>query len=169
MDAGILCRQRRHRVVVTDGVQPHPGMDIATGLVGQRYVFVGRLVLVPENGQVNLGTYPKGNCRPRHRAGTRATVHGVIDPITLGEGAEVRIPLAIGALIAQPLGFDPAFVHSPATMVDPVVHPDGLCRLDRPGADVQCDSLPRAYSMGRAGRVGGQMPDLHLSAPIHIP
>ena len=65
MDLGMALQDGGHRIVVTDRMQSDPRERVGALLLLGLQIFVERLVLVPEDCQVDLGSYQEGEVAPR--------------------------------------------------------------------------------------------------------
>src|SRR5581483_7344526 len=94
--------QIRHGIVVAERVQPYPGMNVATPLHGARCILVARLVLVPEQGQVESGSHRERCYRQRDITVGSATVNHVAHAVAADKRSKLGAPVAIGAIITLP-------------------------------------------------------------------
>lgn len=151
MNTGVCGHQRGHRVVIPDGVQPHPGLAIATPGLGVGGVFVDGLVLVPHKGQVKLGAYPEGGFRAFRPPCGRLAQGPVNHPIALPKGTQFNPPVAVLALVVLPQGLSPPLPQGAIEVLEAVLHPDALPRFNWPGADFQSHRLTRLGKRGVSG------------------
>ena len=121
---------------------------------------VQRLMLMPQERQVDLRTDAERERRPRHLCHGTARVNRVLDRLAALEWADGRGPVAVRTLVALPRR-----VHVPTRGL--VVgrfpaDPDGLPGRDGPRPDPDAYALARAHSSRLSRGIRGQVPDLQL-------
>jgi hypothetical protein len=161
VDARVILEQCGHPVVVAQRVEPDPGEAVRPAPPLATKILVEGLMLVPEQGEIDLWTDPKGEFTAGNLAGRGRAAHGVLDLVAILEGTEGDLPVAFCAAIVSPPAFYPTALLGSVGVADANLHPDGLTGLDGPGADLDPHRFARARVSRQSGRVGRKMPDLH--------
>lgn len=135
MHIGILRQQVGHAEIVAQPVQAHPRE--AVGPVWRRgQVTVERLVVVPEQGEMDSRTHGQGG------------------------------PVGVLPPILQPAGLGLPIGHPATPRRDGELNRHLLSRFDRPGANAQVQRRARRHPAGLAWGLRGEMPHVHTSLSV---
>ena len=161
MNPGMLRDQCGHGVIVADGVQANPRQQMTATAAGRGEVPVERLVLMPEQREMDLRLDVEGPDWSVDLARGRPAMDRVADAVPIRERAQLGPPVAVRPLIVLPDRRRPRFGRGAINALDPCRDPHLLGWLDRPGADCECDPFVSAHAVRRAGSVGCQVPEIH--------
>src|SRR3990172_10674619 len=145
MNAVMLPHDVRHRVVISQCMESNPGMEITTLGSLEGRILVDGLVLVPEEGEVKLRADGERSRRADDLRFTDAASHVIRHAIAVSERSQQGFPVAVRTVVETPAGCAISVRAAPVPGADLVRHPNGLARLDGPGADAQPDQLTRAH------------------------
>ena len=162
MDVGIVLQQGGHPVVVAESVETHPGKAVGALSAVASQVLVERLMLVPEDRQVNLGANLEGEVPAGRGTARRVAEDRVLDSIAVPEGTDIDVPVAVRSVVAVPSGLGSGPLFRSVRMANPELHPHDLPGLDRPGAHLEIHALAGARVEGKPGRVRGEVPEVQV-------
>jgi hypothetical protein len=157
----MLADHVRHRVVIAQRVEPHPGLAEAAAAGRDGRVAVERLVLVPEEREQEAGLVAMGERAGAHLARRRTPDKPVVDPFAGRERAELCGPVAVRAAVLAPDGRHHGARQRAGGRDRAKLDADRLTRLDRPGADGELERAMPPGPARRARGVGRLVPEVH--------